>query len=369
MRDTGQMVTIQPGWDVYGSDDQHLGTVAEVGDNYLLVQKGLIFVHDMYVPVSAVEVVGDEAIRLNVSKSEAESMSWDEPPEEGSWNEWWASRSGDRSTTDRERIAVHEEELEATKTARQAGEVQVTKDVVEEQRSMDVPVTREEVRVRRVPADREATPGEMAFQEGDTIRVPVTEEEVEVTKRPRVKEEIEIEKVARQDTERATGTVRQERVDVSAEGDATVRDDRSTVRDDPSAVRTDRTSTSTSGRQRSDPRTDTSDESGTEALGAGAGALGGAAVGGAVGGPPGAAVGGVVGAAAGGLAGEATEGDEEAGSAAGGAGGTAAGAALGGAVAGPPGAVVGGAVGGAAGAGIGDEAEEEAKDEDDDQKG
>lgn len=90
-------------------------------------------------------------------------------------------------------------------------------------------------------------------------------------------------------------------------------------------------------------------EGGTEALGAGAGALGGAAVGMAVGGPPGAVVGGVVGAVGGAMAGEATEGDDEAGAGAG-------------AVGGPPGAVIGGAVGAAGGAGAGDKAEEEKED-------
>jgi phage tail tape-measure protein len=101
------------------------------------------------------------------------------------------------------------------------------------------------------------------------------------------------------------------------------------------------------------------DEAGTEALGAGAGALMGAGVGAAVGGPVGAAVGGVAGAVGGAIAGEAIEGDDEAGAGAGAGGGAIAGAALGGAVAGPPGAVVGGAVGAGAGAGIGDKTEED----------
>jgi hypothetical protein len=103
-------------------------------------------------------------------------------------------------------------------------------------------------------------------------------------------------------------------------------------------------------------------EHGTEALGAGMGALGGAAVGMAVGGPPGAVVGGAIGAVGGAVAGEAAEGDDEAGSGTGALGGGAAGAVIGGAIAGPPGAVVGGAVRAGAGAGAGDTVEDEAKD-------
>jgi hypothetical protein len=105
-------------------------------------------------------------------------------------------------------------------------------------------------------------------------------------------------------------------------------------------------------------------EGGTEAVGAGAGALAGAGVGAVVGGPVGAAVGGVVGAVGGAVAGEAAEGDDEAGAGVGAGGGAVAGAVVGGALAGPPGAVVGGAVGAGAGAGAGDKTEESAKDPD-----
>ena len=105
-------------------------------------------------------------------------------------------------------------------------------------------------------------------------------------------------------------------------------------------------------------------EGGTEAVGAGAGALAGAGVGAIVGGPVGAAVGGVVGAVGGAIAGEAAEGTDEAGAGVGAGGGAVAGAVIGGALAGPPGAVVGGAVGAGAGAGAGDKTEEAAKDED-----
>ncbi len=370
MQDTTSRTNIRNGMDVYGSDDEQVGTVAEVGDNYVLVQKGLIFVKDIYIPVSAIARVGEESVWLNIPKDQVETMGWDDVPTGGGWDEsadldygrGTATTGTTDSGVDRDRIQVHEEELDARKVSRQAGEVEVRKDVVEEHQSMEVPVTREEVRVRRVPVDRDATPDDTAFrQEGDTIRVPVMEEDVEVTTRPRVTEEIEIEKVTRQDTKQASGTVRKERVDVSGAGDVRQGDGRSTT---GTGYATGATADSTSRRGRDDIGGD--DEGGTEAMGAGAGALGGAAVGGAVGGPPGAVVGGVVGAAGGALAGESAEGDDEAGSAAGGAGGTLAGAAIGGAVAGPPGAVVGGAVGAGAGAGAGDEAEEQAKGQEDD---
>jgi uncharacterized protein (TIGR02271 family) len=234
---TTKQTPIQTGWDVIGSDDQTLGSVAEVGPNYVRVEKGLIFVKDIYVPVSAISDVNpaEHAVWLNVPKDQVESMGWDNLPTQGSWDDWssasgaatdkdWSvgrETRGDFDTTtssDRQRLQVHEEQLEARTNARQAGEVEITKDVVEEQRTIQVPVAREEVHVRRTAANRDATASDGAFTEGDTIRVPVMEEEVEITKRPRVVEEVEVEKTARQDTEHATGTVRKEQVNVTGEG-------------------------------------------------------------------------------------------------------------------------------------------------------
>ena len=48
---------IQQGWDVYGSDDQKIGSVDQVASNYLVIQKGWFFTSDVYVPTQAIESV------------------------------------------------------------------------------------------------------------------------------------------------------------------------------------------------------------------------------------------------------------------------------------------------------------------------
>jgi len=210
---------LRTGYDVYDVNGNHVGTVNEVGSNYVLVQKGTFFPRDVYIPMSAIQRSDDNALWISVDKDSIDSQGWDAAPTLDSAD--YAKTAADYGKT---RIPVHEEELEARKTTRQAGEVQVRKDVYEEGRTMDVPVTREEVNVRRHPVDRPATDAEATFAEGtDTFRVPVMEEDVEVTKRPRVKEEIEIEKVAHQDTERVDGTVRREEVKVSGKGTENLR--------------------------------------------------------------------------------------------------------------------------------------------------
>jgi uncharacterized protein (TIGR02271 family) len=85
--------------------------------------------------------------------------------------------------------------------------------VVEEERTLDVPVTEERVRVTRRTVDRAGTADDGAFTEG-TIDVPVRGEQVELEKRVRVAEEVEVGKEAVQRTERVGGTVRREEVRV-----------------------------------------------------------------------------------------------------------------------------------------------------------
>ena len=120
------------------------------------------------------------------------------------------------------RIPRYEEELVAEKTAQQAGAVRISKDVTEEQQTLEVPVARGQVRVRRRVVDRPVRDTGEAFQDGGVLEVPVREEDVEVRKEPRVAEEFVISKEAVEDTERVTDTVRRERIDIDRTGDVEV---------------------------------------------------------------------------------------------------------------------------------------------------
>jgi uncharacterized protein (TIGR02271 family) len=130
----------------------------------------------------------------------------------------YTGRDTEVADGDQVRVPLHEEQLRAERMTESAGEVRVGKHVREEERELDVPVTREEVEVRRVATDRAAGPDTTAFSDGDTLRVPVTSERVEVTKEPRVVEEIEISKRPVTETQRVSETVRREEVDVDESG-------------------------------------------------------------------------------------------------------------------------------------------------------
>ncbi len=114
------------------------------------------------------------------------------------------------------KVELHEEEMSATVREVDRGAVQISKDVVTEEQTLEVPVTEERVNVQRRTVDRPVAAGDDAFKEG-TIEVPVYGEEVDVQKQARVVEELEIDKEAVQATERVTGTVRREEVSVEGE--------------------------------------------------------------------------------------------------------------------------------------------------------
>jgi uncharacterized protein (TIGR02271 family) len=230
------------GDDVIAADGDKVGTLAEVRGSYLIVEKGFFLPKDYYIPSSAVTTYDetDGKIYLTVTKDEALNSGWDQLPSEiqlgtdtmstSAMDVGTAARTSVRTDTDRINVPVHEEELIPTKTVREAGRVRVGKDVVEEQREFDVPVTEERVRVTRRTVDRDATTGDTAFQETE-FEVPVRTEDVGLDKVVRVAEEVAIEKDAIQDTKRVGGTVRKERVTVDDAGDVITHTDESEWQD------------------------------------------------------------------------------------------------------------------------------------------
>src|SRR5205814_3824815 len=83
-------------------------------------------------------------------------------------------------TEGEQRVRLREEQLRAQKQPVETGEARLRKDVVSEQQSMDVPVTREEVYVERRPGSGQ--PSDTPIGESETYRVPVREEQVTTDK-------------------------------------------------------------------------------------------------------------------------------------------------------------------------------------------
>ncbi|MGB6406102.1 MAG: DUF2382 domain-containing protein [Planococcus donghaensis] len=127
--------------------------------------------------------------------------------------------------TEEQSLALHEERLSIEKNKTQTGEVQVHKQMVEEDKEIQVPVEREEVVVERRSAstaktdheEPELTPAQV-YEKGDAIHIPLTEERLDIGKKQVVREEIVIGKRKVKDVQVVNETVRREVADVEESG-------------------------------------------------------------------------------------------------------------------------------------------------------
>ncbi|HEY7082106.1 MAG TPA: DUF2382 domain-containing protein [Nitrososphaeraceae archaeon] len=81
------------------------------------------------------------------------------------------------------------------KIANLRGEATITKTPVTETKTIQVPVTHEEISDERRPASRATTPtSDTPIESEQEIRIPMKQEQVQVTKQPFVKEEVAVKK-------------------------------------------------------------------------------------------------------------------------------------------------------------------------------
>jgi uncharacterized protein (TIGR02271 family) len=205
--------------------DGEIGAIDETSDktgsNYIVVDTGpWIFGKKVLLPGGVIQRVdtADQRVWVSLSKSEIENApEFDEfryhdeayLSEIGAYYEGLGGPEGSVVERREERLAVD-------KQTEQAGAVRVGKHVIEDEQSVDVPVTREEVTIQRRKVDRPATEEDLSDA---SVTVPVMEERVVAGKEARVVEELEIGKTAKTDTKHVTDTVKREEFDVDADDD------------------------------------------------------------------------------------------------------------------------------------------------------
>ncbi len=257
------MVTLREGMDVYGADGDKLGSIDAVFPNYVSVKKGFFFPEDHYVPISSIQGVDeDDKVWLTVTKDEALNQGWDQVPDAGinATDTAYVATESEAATTgaayaagdyvgteraadgargevidpnfiaeadvtaasaDATRVNVYEEELTPVKRDVDRGAVRIEKEVVTEERTINVPVTEERVRITQVDTNNQVVGDAVdAFQEG-TIEVPLHGEEVGFEKTVRKTGEVVVDTEQVQRDEQVSGTVRREEVHVD---DKTVAD-------------------------------------------------------------------------------------------------------------------------------------------------
>jgi uncharacterized protein (TIGR02271 family) len=132
------------------------------------------------------------------------------------------SYEDNRYDSDEQTLKLREEQLDVSKERVQTGEVEVHKEVVQEQQKVNIPVTREEVYVERREVNETATGVDSTIEDGETIRVPIMEEKVEVMKKPVVTEELVIGKREVTDTEQVVENVKREEAHLETDNQRSV---------------------------------------------------------------------------------------------------------------------------------------------------
>lgn len=116
-----------------------------------------------------------------------------------------------------ETIELHEEDVDVHTQKRDLGNVEISKEVVEETKSVEVPIEREELHIKhKTPTDDKTVDGDTVFKE-ETIDVPLSEDEIVVDKETRVTDEVEIEKTTHTDTQSVSETERHEELSIDDE--------------------------------------------------------------------------------------------------------------------------------------------------------
>lgn len=124
---------------------------------------------------------------------------------------------------DDKKLLLRQEELDISKNRVDTGEVTLSKEIVEEQKEVDVPVMHEEVVIERRAIDHEMTDSQIGEEE--TIHIPVSEERVEVGKHTVVTSEVSAYKREIDQTQHIEEKLRREEARVNTTGDPNIVND------------------------------------------------------------------------------------------------------------------------------------------------
>jgi uncharacterized protein (TIGR02271 family) len=127
------------------------------------------------------------------------------------------SAAGTTGVQAEQRIQLRGEMLRTYKERVQRGEVRLRKDVITENQTVQVPVTREELVVERTPGSGQPVSGGIGRDQ--EIRVPLSEERVRVEKQPVVNEEVRVGKRQVQTSQQVSDKVKHEELRIDKEGE------------------------------------------------------------------------------------------------------------------------------------------------------
>jgi len=228
----------------YDANREKIGTVTvhNMQSGYFVAQKGMLFPHDVYIPVGAVTRADASSVYLNLTNDQLRDERYKAPLTASGTtataptgtpranlrpvaDEAPVRRADDRverpireptpasaKAQEVEDITVplREETLTANRTREQIGAVRVHRYVVQENETIEAPVSHEEVTIEHV-ARTDLPVGTDAFTDKD-VDVPLMGERLTLGKQAHVADEVHIHKKLVTEQQHASGTVRREQI-------------------------------------------------------------------------------------------------------------------------------------------------------------
>ena len=209
--------------EVIGTDGLDLGEVVEIGDNFIVIQKGLFNKRRFVIPKSTAESFDGDILRVKVNEKE---LAGYEETADPAFKDYSKFKSSDMSKEMETRIPVIGENLQVSKKVVE-DKVDIIKEPIKETKTVEIDLTYEKVTIERIPFNNEETaiekspdqnPGlggsdiERPVSSRTQISIPLKREVPVVIKNPYVREEVVIRKKPVKETKIITSDVTNEEV-------------------------------------------------------------------------------------------------------------------------------------------------------------
>lgn len=191
-------------------DDSDFGEVYEVGQHYVLTQKGVGSKEKFFIPKYLVRGFDGSKLWFNASQDQLQTWKRDSPPDYNEYSRYKMQQSPFDIET---RIPLIEEPLNMSK--RESTFDATTKESAIKTKTINTPVIQEELIVERRPASESSTTPETPFESKTDMKVQLSNEEIEVIKEPYVNEEVVVKKKLNTETRNVKDSVTSEKFDAS----------------------------------------------------------------------------------------------------------------------------------------------------------
>ncbi len=176
-----------------GKNNEDLGEVQEIINNYVLVQKGIIDKKKFYIPQSQAKSYDGSVLRFHITEKDLNKYAGDKDPP--SIEEQYASTTAiDNGGGSAGGIKMEEKEEEDTPiqngslNERNTDQNTIAKRLVTETKTVQVPLTHEEVTIETRHPNKD-TEAQILVSSKENTSIPIKKEQVEIIKTPHFKDE------------------------------------------------------------------------------------------------------------------------------------------------------------------------------------